>query len=152
MNERDIETRDDIFNIVSQFYTKVRKEKVLGPIFNHVIKNWDEHLDRLTDFWETNLLFVTKYKGNPIKAHQEVDATFQGNITEHHFGIWLNLWFTTIDELYSGEKADTAKRRARKMSTHLHIKMYESRTSRKKNCPFNNSKNVVKQIDAKPVE
>nr|WP_299440940.1 group III truncated hemoglobin [uncultured Aquimarina sp.] len=138
MNERDIETRDDIFNIVSQFYTKVRKEKILGPIFNQVIKNWDEHLDRLTDFWETNLLFVANYKGNPIRVHQKVDATFHGNITEKHFGIWLNLWFATIDKLHTGEKAETAKRRARKMSTHLHIKMYESRISQKTMCPFLN--------------
>ncbi len=137
-NKKDIETRDDIFNIVSQFYSKVRKEKTLGPIFNQVIKNWNEHLGRLTDFWETNLLFVTNYKGNPIKVHQKVDATFHGNITENHFGIWLNLWFETIDQLHTGEKAETAKRRARKMSTHLYIKMYESRMSQKTMCPFLN--------------
>jgi len=137
-NERDIRTREDIFNLVSLFYAKIRKENTLGPIFNQIINNWDEHLDRLTDFWETNLLFVTNYKGNPIRVHQKVDATFQGTITENHFGIWLNLWFATIDELYTGEKAETAKRRARKMSTHLFIKMYESRMSQKTMCPFLN--------------
>lgn len=141
MNERDIETREDVFNLVSQFYIKIRKEKILGPIFNQVIQNWDEHLDKLTDFWETNLLFVVNYKGNPIRVHQEVDASFQGNITENHFGIWLNLWFATIDELHAGEKAETAKRRARKMSTHLFIKMYESRVSQKTMCPFLNENN-----------
>jgi len=135
--KRDIESREDIFNIVSHFYTKIRKEEILGPIFNQVIKNWDEHLKRLTDFWQTNLLFVANYKGNPIKVHQQVDVIFGGNITEKHFGIWLNLWFATIDELHTGEKAETAKRRARKMSTHLYIKMYESRVLQKKHhCSF----------------
>ncbi|WP_299248225.1 group III truncated hemoglobin [uncultured Aquimarina sp.] len=139
--QRDIETREDVYNVVTQFYAKIRKEEILGPIFNHIIQDWDEHLNRLTDFWETNLLFVANYKGNPIKVHQQVDATFQGSITEHHFGIWLRLWFTTIDGLYTGEKAETAKRRARKMSTHLHVKMYESRTSEKTICPFLNENN-----------
>ncbi|WP_299315382.1 group III truncated hemoglobin [uncultured Aquimarina sp.] len=141
LNERDIETREDIFNLVSRFYTKIKQEKVLGPIFNQVISNWDEHLNRLTDFWATNLLFIASYKGSPIQIHQKVDATFQGNITENHFGIWLNLWFSTIDELHTGEKANTAKRRARKMSTHLYIKMYESRVSQKTTCPFPNENN-----------
>ncbi|MDH7448300.1 group III truncated hemoglobin [Aquimarina sp. 2201CG14-23] len=133
---RDIETREDVYTLVSQFYSKIRKEEILGPIFNYMIHNWEEHLNRLTDFWETNLLFVAKYKGNPIKVHQQVDVTFKGHITEKHFGIWLNLWFETIDKLYEGEKAETAKRRARKMSTHLFIKMYESRTTNKTICPF----------------
>ncbi|SEM12846.1 hemoglobin [Aquimarina amphilecti] len=141
IKKRDIETRKDIYDLVSQFYTKIRKENILGPIFNQTISNWDEHLDRLTDFWETNLLFVAKYKGNPIQLHQKVDAAFHGKITEKHFGIWLNLWFATIDELYTGEKAQTAKRRARKMSTHLFIKMYESRISQKTTCPFLNENN-----------
>lgn len=139
--KRDIETREDIHNVVTQFYAKIRKEDKLGPIFNHMIQDWDEHLNRLTDFWETNLLSVINYKGNPIKVHQQVDATFPEIITEHHFGIWLRLWFTTIDELYTGEKTETAKRRARKMSTHLHIKMYESRKSGKTLCPFLNDDN-----------
>ncbi len=141
IEKRDIETREDIFNLVSQFYSKIRKENIIGPIFNQVISNWDEHFNILTDFWETNLLFVSNYKRNPIQIHQKVDATFHGNITEKHFGIWLNLWFATIDELYYGEKAQTAKRRARKMSTHLYIKMYESRILQKTTCPFLNEKN-----------
>ncbi len=141
MNKKDIQNREDIYRLVSLFYSKIRKEKILGPIFNHIIQDWEEHIERLTDFWETNLLFVAKFKGNPIKAHQEVDNICGGTITEKHFGIWLNLWFQTINDLYIGENADTAKRRARKMSTHLFIKMFESRTSNKTKCPFYNSNN-----------
>ena len=140
----DIQSREDIHMMVSQFYTKIRKEETLGPIFNHMVRDWPAHIERLTDFWETNLLFVAKFKGNPIKVHQEVDQVFNGTITQKHFGTWLNLWFETIDQLYIGERAETAKRRARKMSTHLYIKMFESRTMDKTVCPFlaEKSKNV----------
>ncbi|GAA0719515.1 truncated hemoglobin Ctb [Aquimarina litoralis] len=124
--KKDIETRNDIYLIVSCFYEKVKTEKTLGPIFNTIIKNWDEHINTLTDFWETNLLCVSKYKGNPIKKHKIVNTAFNSSITVYHFGIWLQIWFQTIDALYSGEKAETAKRRARKMSTHLLIKMHAS--------------------------
>ncbi|MDY8138237.1 group III truncated hemoglobin [Aquimarina sp. 2201CG5-10] len=140
----DIESREDIHKLVSLFYAKIRKDKMLGYIFNNMIHNWDEHIERLTDFWETNLLFVAKFKGNPIAVHQKVDKTFNGTITQEHFGNWLNLWFETIDQLHLGEKAEIAKRRARKMSTHLYIKMYESRVQDITVCPFltEKSKNV----------
>jgi len=128
MKKSDIENREDIHTLVTMFYAKVRKDKALGPIFDLAIKDWNKHLERLTDFWEINLLAIATFKGNPIKVHQEVDKICDGIITEKHFGIWLNLWFQTIDQLYSGEKAETAKRRARKMSTILFIKIFESRT------------------------
>ncbi|PKV52087.1 hemoglobin [Aquimarina sp. MAR_2010_214] len=129
--KNDIRNRDDVAMLVAVFYKKIRKEKSLGPIFNHVIKDWDKHLDRLTDFWETNLLFVPKFKGNPIEAHKQVDQTFNHSITNEHFGIWLQLWITTIDDLFDGELATLAKNRARKMSTTLFVKMFQDRPSQK---------------------
>ncbi|WP_108868440.1 group III truncated hemoglobin [Aquimarina aquimarini] len=141
--KNDIQNRNDIKTLVTQFYIKVRNEESLGPIFNHMISNWDTHIEKLIDFWETNLLFTIKYKGNPIKVHQIVDRVFNGTINQNHFGIWLNLWIETLDTLFYGEKAETAKRRARKMSTHLYIKMYESRVTQKITCPFLNEKDKI---------
>ncbi len=124
----DIQNRDDIAILVSKFYEKVRAEETLGPIFNSIIKDWDQHIDRLTDFWETNLLFVNKFKGNPIKAHQKVDQVFNHGITNVHFGIWLRLWITTLDELYEGTRATLAKNRARKMGTMFFMKIFQNRS------------------------
>ncbi len=125
--KNDIQNRDDIIVLVSTFYEKVRKEEHLGPIFNHVIKDWDQHIERLTNFWETNLLFVAKYKGNPIQVHKQVDQTFNHSITNVHFGIWLRLWINTIDELFEGKLATLAKNRARKMGTTLFLKIFQNR-------------------------
>ncbi len=133
MKKKDITTREDIFLLVSTFYKKVRLNDTLGPFFNEIIKNWDEHLSHLTTFWETSLFFTkkrdVKYSGNPIEVHIKVDAENNNSITELHFGIWLNLWVQTIDELYSGEMAENAKRRARKMGTFLYLKIFEARQS-----------------------
>lgn len=68
-----------------------------------------------------------KYLGDPIIAHTKVDKENNNTITEKHFGIWLNLWFQTIDELFEGDYAENAKRRARKMSTFLYSKIFEAR-------------------------
>jgi len=131
MNKKDINTREDIFLLVTQFYEKVRVDKILGPFFNESIRDWDAHLELLTSFWETSLFMTRKlnkkYYGNPLDAHVKVDKQFNHSIDNLHFGIWLNLWYQTIDELFEGEYADNAKRRARKMGTFMYLKIFEAR-------------------------
>jgi hemoglobin len=123
----DIKTREDVFLLVSGFYKKVRQNSEIGHFFNEVIQDWDAHLDKLTDFWESNLFFKALYKGNPQKVHVKVDQENRQEISSYHFGIWLNLWFETIDELFEGELANRAKNNARKMSSHLYLKILEAR-------------------------
>ncbi|WP_298556400.1 group III truncated hemoglobin [uncultured Algibacter sp.] len=129
--KQDLQTRADVNLLVTEFYKKVRADKVLEPFFNDVIKDWDAHLERLTTFWETSLFMTRKlehkYHGDPLKAHVKVDKENNNSITELHFGLWLNLWFETIEELFEGEYAENAKRRARKMGTFLYLKIFEAR-------------------------
>lgn len=123
-----IENREDIALLVKNFYTAVRANDTIGPIFNSIIKDWEEHLNLLTDFWETNLLGNMLYKGNPLEAHVAVDQKIPSEISQEHFGTWLQLWFETIDKHFEGKIADTAKRRAQKMSTFMYIQIFKSRT------------------------
>ena len=125
--KKDLETRDDVYLLVSSFYIKVRKDEVLAPFFNDVIKDWDAHLERLTTFWEASLFLKTKYTGNPLETHIKVDADNKNTITEQHFGLWLNLWLETIDELFEGDFAQNAKFKARKMGSFLYLKIFEAR-------------------------
>jgi len=127
MPKTDISSREDVYTLVETFYTKVRKDELLGPIFNSVINNWEEHFERLTDFWETNLFFKKKYKGDPLQKHVDVDKMHGGSINELHFGVWLNLWFQTIEELFEGENANIAKNRARNMGTFIHLRIFKAR-------------------------
>ncbi|MGB5417297.1 group III truncated hemoglobin [Algibacter sp.] len=131
--KNDIRTREDVFLLVTSFYKKVRADKVLGPFFNEAIKDWDAHLDRLTTFWETSLFMTRKlehkYKGDPLQAHVKVDNENNNSITELHFGLWLNLWFETLNELFEGETTENAKRRARKMGSFLYLKIFEARSN-----------------------
>lgn len=132
MAKRNIESREDVSLLVRTFYAKVRKDALLGPIFNGIITDWESHLELLTDFWETNLFFARKYFGNPMHAHVEVDQKVGYTINELHFGTWINLWHETINELFEGETAAIAKNRARNMGTFLHLNIFNSRNGASK--------------------
>ncbi len=126
---KEIENRKDVELLVNNFYIKIRKDALLGPIFNGQIpdEKWPEHLNNLTDFWETNLFGIRKFKGNPMQKHIGVDENLNHAIDQNHFGQWINLWFETIDELFVGELADKAKNAARKMSTVLFTAIWSNR-------------------------
>lgn len=130
MEKRDIENREDVYKLVSTFYnTKIRNDEFIGPIFIKTIPahNWESHLQKLTDFWETNLFFVRKFKGNPMKAHKDLDRDFDYSIQQEHFGRWLQLWFETVDELFDGTKAHEAKERARNIASMLFFRMFDAK-------------------------
>lgn len=126
---KSIDTREDIAVLVNNFYAKVRKDELLGPIFNgHIAEEqWPPHLEKLTDFWETNLFGIRKFKGNPTQKHIKVDKNLHYKTEQLHFGKWLELWFETIDELFDCELAFRAKNAARNMATGQFLAMWHHR-------------------------
>ncbi len=131
---KQIENRSDIHFLVNSFYAKIRKDTLLGPIFNANIpdEKWTEHLNKLTDFWESNLFGVASFNGSPTRKHIEVDKKMHYNIEQEHFGQWLQLCFETIDELYVGNYADQAKNTARKMATGQYLAIWNNRPQNKR--------------------
>jgi len=134
MSITEIKSREEIEVLVHRFYDKIRDDALLGPVFNSHIpdEDWPAHLVKLTDFWETNLMGVRKFKGSPSQKHIEVDKNLNYKTNQVHFGKWLQLWFETIDELYVGDLADKAKRAARKMATGQFLVMWRNRPEQKK--------------------
>ena len=109
--KQDILHLDDVKQLVDTFYTRVRADELLGPIFEERIQdNWARHLDIMYRFWQTVLLGELTYQGSPGQKHitLPVDAA--------HFERWLEIFFRTIDELFTGEKAAEAKWRAERMA------------------------------------
>lgn len=110
-NRKDICTMEDIHLLVDTFYGKVRADLLLGPIFNRVIQDrWPAHLEKMYRFWQTVLLGEHSYHGSPFPPHAQLP------VEQQHFDGWLRLWHSTIDEHFSGEKADEAKWRGDKMA------------------------------------
>lgn len=110
--KKDIETIEDIQLLVNNFYGKVRKNALLGPIFDGIIQdNWPKHLEKMYRFWQTVLLEEHTYFGAPFPPHAKMP------IDQEHFTNWLGLWHETIDDHFVGQVADEAKWRGDKMAT-----------------------------------
>ena len=125
----EIKNRTDIELLVNTFYQQVKADELLGPIFTQSIPSnkWPDHIQKLTDFWETNLFAVPKFKGNPILKHQIVDANHHYSISQDHFARWLHIWFKSIDHLFSGTLANRAKNAARRISTGQYLAIWSAR-------------------------
>lgn len=115
---KEIKDREDVSLLVNSFYDIIRKDDLLGPIFNSHIKKeqWPSHLEKLTDFWVTALFGVYCFKGNPTMAHRKVDANLNHTIAEKHFERWVGLWHATIDTLFEGALANRAKKASENMA------------------------------------
>ena len=115
MTKKDISTRADVELLVNTFYDKVRKDTLLAPVFAHV--DWPKHLPNMYHFWTFNLLGEAGYTGNIIQKHLPL------KINPNHFKQWLNLFNETVNDLFSGEKAEEAKSRAYSMAVVIQVKM-----------------------------
>jgi len=129
MKKKDIEDRSDVHLLVTTFYNRIKEDDFIGHFFLNAIPSteWEHHIDKLTDFWETNLFLIKSYTGNPMQVHKRLDENTNNSITQEHFGKWLELWISTIKELFYGEKADKAIHSARNISFVLFLRIFENR-------------------------
>lgn len=104
---RPLQNRDDVQLLVDSFYAKVRADDFIGPIFTDVAQvDWAEHLPKLYNFWEDLLFGSDKYDGRPFPPHRPLGLRIE------HFERWLQLFVATVDEHFTGLKAEEAKYRA----------------------------------------
>ncbi|MEI2750538.1 MAG: group III truncated hemoglobin [Ferruginibacter sp.] len=73
------------------------------------------------DFWENTLFYTGSYEGNPMKIHLDLHRRIP--FTEAHFHQWIKLFNETLDELFEGAIADTARQRALSISTIMKIRI-----------------------------
>jgi hemoglobin len=120
-------TEDDIAKLVSAFYTRIRDDAVLGPIFNGAIDDWPNHLDKLEAFWSSVLLTTGRYKGQPMIAH----VRHEGHMTAENFARWLTLWRQTSTEVLAPEAAAVFQLKAERIaeSLQLGVQFYRDRNT-----------------------
>ena len=103
----DLDSPEEIAEMVRRFYADVAQDDLLGPMFNDVAKvDWGEHLVKLTAFWCRALLDQPGYQGNPFRAHLLVHA--QRVFTAAHFERWLSLFHETLELSWVGPNARRA--------------------------------------------
>lgn len=107
ITQKNIEGFKDVKLLVDSFYKKVNEDSVLSPIFNDFAKvDWEHHLPTMYNFWDSILFGSMTYKGQPFPKHAALPVTAQ------HFDHWVTLFIETVDELFTGPKAEEVKQRA----------------------------------------
>ena len=114
----DLSAGDGIKKLVDAFYDKVNRDELLSPVFNEFAKvEWQNHLSRMYNFWDTILFYEGDYKGSPFPKHAPLP------IDKKHFERWISLFNSTIDEHFSGSMANEAKLRALSIATVFQSKL-----------------------------
>lgn len=111
--KKDIETREDLELVLSEFYKIATKD---AEIWHHFADlDLESHLPIIVDFWEKVLLGKPVYFGNPLQIHQMLNEKHP--LTLENFRHWVEIFSRTVDKLFIGKTAETAKLRA-KMIAH----------------------------------
>ena len=107
-----------IDTLVRRFYAKVREDTVIGPVFNHAITDWEEHLVKLAAFWSSVMLTTGRYKGNPMSAH------LRHPIEPAMFDHWLGLWGETAREIFEPDLAAQFEAKAARIAESLKLALF----------------------------
>ena len=119
---RDIESRDDLFILLTRFYEGLLKDESISYIFTDIAKvDMQEHIPVIVDFWDMVLFEAPTYKKNAIKPHLILNQ--KSKFEKHHFDTWLSHFNNTVDELFEGDVAFMAKQKAKSIATIMQIKM-----------------------------
>lgn len=84
-------TAEHIKKLVTNFYHKVQRDEMLGPIFDGVAQvDWEHHIPLICQFWNSIMLKTNEYHGNAYRKH--VILGQKTKLTGEHFSHWLMLF------------------------------------------------------------
>ncbi len=111
--KRDIETREDLETLLTEFYNVATIDEEIGHHFAEL--DLAAHPPVIVNFWEKVFFGKLVYFGNPLAVHQNLHE--KSSLKLEHFQRWFTIFSQTVDELFVGKTADDAKLRA-KMIAH----------------------------------
>lgn len=100
----DIQSKEDIINLVDTFYGKVLQDPLLKSFFDGL--DFEMHKPKMVHFWSFVLLNEGGYRTDVTAKHMHMP------LQKEHFDQWITLFNETVDNLFIGEKAKLAKERA----------------------------------------
>lgn len=106
-------SESQISTLVDTFYSKVRQDPEIGPIFNATVDDWPHHLSLLKDFWSSVLLATGRYKGDPMARHLSL------GVDPQHFERWLALFAETAQEVFTPDTASFVIEKSHRIAQNL---------------------------------
>ena len=113
-------SEDSICQLVDAFYSRVRADSELAPIFNTAIQgDWKPHLEKMYAFWSSVMLTSGKYKGNPVAKHIAIPG-----MKPELFTRWLQLFSDTCRELFDDPICEAFRVRAERIAESLKLMLF----------------------------
>ena len=113
-------TEDDIAALSKVFYAMVRKDALLGPVFNNKIgtddAEWQPHIQHINDFWSGIFLKTGRFNGNPMAKHAPLPG-----LTPEHFRQWLKLFAIAGAKTLPPHKQDAFNQTAQRIAQSLQM-------------------------------
>ena len=104
-----------IERLIHSFYERVREDRLLGPIFEARIVNWEPHLQQMCAFWSSVALMTGRYHGQPMQKHLALP------IDARHFDRWLMLFEGSARQLCPPAAAEHFIARAHRIAESLEL-------------------------------
>lgn len=118
----DIQTQQDLYHLVDEFYKKLLADERISYIFTDVVKiKIEEHLPILVTFWSQGILGTGGYTKNLTQIHLDINE--KEYLSPELFTIWLTHFNNSVDENFKGEKAEKIKTQALSIATIIQIKI-----------------------------
>lgn len=122
----DIQTQDDLYLLVDEFYKKLLADDSISYIFTDVVKiKIKEHLPILVTFWSQAVLGTGGYTKNLTQIHLDINQ--KEYLSPELFQIWLVHFNTTVDENFKGINAEKIKTSALSIATIMQIKIAQEK-------------------------
>ncbi len=119
---KDIETREDLEFLLSEFYKIATKDAEIGYHFDDL--DLELHLPIIVNFWEKVLFGKPIYFNNPLAVHKFLHD--KSPLKPEHFRRWILIFGETVDKNFTGETAENAKLRAQMIARSLNQTLNES--------------------------
>ncbi|OMC32567.1 hypothetical protein A5740_12880 [Mycobacterium sp. GA-1841] len=105
---REIVDRSDIEQLARIFYNRALSDEILFKYFVELrFGELEHHLSKIVDYWDTKLFHTARYREDSLQVHLRLNALHRLQASD--FQRWIELWQATIDELFVGRTAATAK-------------------------------------------
>ena len=107
--------------LLDLFYTKVRADPALGPVFGRAIadEEWPAHMATIRDFWSAVMLKSGRYRGNPLQVHKEIEG-----VSPELFARWLTLFDEACREMLTPDLAAAMHGRAVQIADSLRAGLF----------------------------
>ncbi|HRE78244.1 MAG TPA: group III truncated hemoglobin [Flavobacterium sp.] len=122
----DIQTQQDLYHLVDEFYKKLLADPAISYIFTDVVKiKIEEHLPILVTFWSQGILGTGGYSKNLTQIHLDINE--KEYLSPELFKIWLTHFNHSVDENFKGEKSEQIKTQALSIATVMQIKISQKK-------------------------